>query len=303
MQRYESRKIMRKLNHQLKKLCQRHSDGSYGTQKDRYYVLQLAANQLLELGFRNMSHRSLKLKHTKALFQLWHDQQVSPKTIKNRLSYLRWWARQAGKPDATFKTNDEYYHSAGFTSVRQPLSTSSNKALHLDAEVLEKVSCHYIRSSLLLQALFGLRREEAIKFRVSYADRGQYLVLKGSWTKGGKARRIPIRNALQIELLENIKSLVGGGSLIPSGKNYRQQLKLYESQTVRAGLNKLHGLRHAYAQTRYQELTGWRCPHAGGPKARELTQEQKMKDLLARQTISKELGHERIYITKVYLGC
>ena len=37
--------------------------------------------------------------------------------------------------------------------------------------------------SLELQQAFGLRREEAIKFIPSFADRGDHLVLKASWTK------------------------------------------------------------------------------------------------------------------------
>ena len=47
--------------------------------------------------------------------------------------------------------------------------------------------------SLELQSAFGLRREEAIKFAPRYADKGDHLLLKASWTKGGKARTIPVR--------------------------------------------------------------------------------------------------------------
>jgi hypothetical protein len=67
-------------------------------------------------------------------------------------------------------------------------------------------------------------------------------------------------------------------------------------------MSKCHGLRHGYAQRRYQELTGWKSPAAGGPKSAELTPGQKEKDLEARLMISRELGHEREQITAVYLG-
>lgn len=40
--------------------------------------------------------------------------------------------------------------------------------------------------SLQLQQAFGLRREESIKFQPRYADRGDHIALKGSWTKGGR---------------------------------------------------------------------------------------------------------------------
>jgi hypothetical protein len=96
--------------------------------------------------------------------------------------------------------------------------------------------------------------------------------------------------------------LAGRGSLIPANRNYVQQLRVYEGHTSRAGLSKLHGLRHAYAQQRYQELTGLPCPAAGGPVSTQLTAPQKQIDTAARLTISRELGHEREQITAAYLG-
>ncbi|MDX1440769.1 MAG: hypothetical protein R3284_12795, partial [Rubricoccaceae bacterium] len=69
-----------------------------------------------------------------------------------------------------------------------------------------------------------------------------------------------------------------------------------------AGIRIPHGLRHAYAQRRYEELTGWKSPLAGGPTTKSLTIEQRALDEGARETISRELGHSREEITKVYLG-
>jgi hypothetical protein len=64
----------------------------------------------------------------------------------------------------------------------------------------------------------------------------------------------------------------------------------------------MHGLRHTYAQNRYQELTGWEAPNRGGPLHQQLTSHQKALDQQARLQISRELGHEREQITAVYLG-
>ena len=50
--------------------------------------------------------------------------------------------------------------------------------------------------SLQLQAAFGLRRGESIKIRPAWADRGDTLVLKDTWTKGGRAREIPTATAI-----------------------------------------------------------------------------------------------------------
>jgi len=166
----------------------------------------------------------------------------------------------------------------------------------------ESISDPYVRASVELQAAFGLRREEAIKFSPSYADKGSHIVLKGSWTKGGRPRLVPIRTEAQRAALARSHEVAGKGSMIPPALRYVDQLRRYEGQVVAAGLSKLHGLRHAYAQQRYLELTGRLAPAAGGKVSAALTAEEKQADLLARLQISQELGHEREQITAVYLG-
>ena len=55
-----------------------------------------------------------------------------------------------------------------------------------------------------------------------------------------------------------------------------------------------------YAQDRYKEITGRLAPAAGGKTSKELNQEEKRLDNMARLKISKELGYEREQITAVY---
>ena len=68
-----------------------------------------------------------------------------------------------------------------------------------------------MRMSVELQRAFGLRREEAIKFRPNLADHGEYLRLQASWTKGGKPRDIPVCIEAQRALLERARALAGNG--------------------------------------------------------------------------------------------
>ena len=65
------------------------------------------------------------------------------------------------------------------------------------------------------QQAFGLRKEESIKFIPPYADVGDKLILKSSWTKGGLSREIPIRTEAQRQVLREAHALAGKGSLIP----------------------------------------------------------------------------------------
>ena len=48
-------------------------------------------------------------------------------------------------------------------------------------------------------------------------------------------------------------------------------------------------------------MTGWACPARGGPTSRQLTQQHKVIDRDARETLSQEMGHGREQITAVYL--
>lgn len=283
------------LTYTLRQLCQRNRDGSHTTQADRMRSLSLAARQLREAGFQQMKTSSLKGKHVQALLDRWQGEGLSPGTIKNRLSHLRWWAEKIGKAGILPVDNTQL----GVPERRYV--TNISKARELSTG-LEQVTDAHVRMSLQLQAAFGLRREEAIKFQPSYADRSDHIALKGSWTKGGRERTVPITTAEQRNVLHVAHRLAGAGSLIPAHKNYIQQRHVYDGQCKKAGLSSMHGLRHQYAQSRYATLTGWPAPAAGGPSTAELSPMQRMEDSRARQTISHELGHERIQITAIYLG-
>lgn len=287
---------MRDLNHDFKNLCQRNRDGSFATQNDRERILTLIANQLDEGGFRHLRAPGVRAKHVDYLVARWHAEEISAGTFKNRMSAMRWLAEKIDKQNIVARDNTAY----GIAERRYV--TNVSKAHELDAGKLAAVSDPYTALSLRLQEAFGLRREESIKLRPTWADRGDVLHLKASWTKGGKERDIPIHTQAQRELLQEARLFAGAGSLIPAEMSYKDQLNRFKAQTAQAGIERVHGLRHHYAQTRYTELTGWKSPAAGGPTSKQLSPEQKAIDRQARLTISRELGHEREQITAVYLG-
>ena len=165
-------------------------------------------------------------------------------------------------------------------------------------EKVASVDSKHLRMSLRLMSAFGLRREEALKFQPKWSDCGNHIRLKGSWTKGGRERTVPILTKRQRALLDEARDLVSNTqrSLIPEGDSYAKHLKRFENQTIKAGLKNCHGLRHHYAQERYKALTGWECPARGGEVL------DKAVDFDARLTIAKELGHGRIDVTATYLG-
>ncbi|MFQ5545602.1 MAG: phage integrase N-terminal domain-containing protein [Acidiferrobacterales bacterium] len=284
------------LEYGLHQLTRQHRDGSYATQRDRRRTLSLAARQLHRtLNFRLPHARALKPKHVAALVTHWKAT-VSVATQKNRIAALRWWADKVGKGNVVATTNAQL--GVGKRAYRLNVS----KAISHPEAAIQRVKDPYVAMGLRLQQVFGLRRAEAMKLRPGLADRGHYLELKSAWCKGGRPRVIPIRTTQQRTVLNHAKALARGGSLIPSHKSYREQVHTWEYQTQRAGLSQTHGLRHAYAQSRYLELTGFKAPAAGGPRRFVLTGDQQRLDTAARMQIAEELGHSRIGITHHYLG-
>lgn len=141
----------------LRTLCLRNRDGSHATQADRLRAFTLMSRQLREDGFRQMRATSLKGKHVDALIARWQAEGLSAGTLKNRVAHLRWWAEKVGKAGVIPADN------AQLAIPDRQFVTNENKARQL-GDSLDRVSDPCVRMSLELQAAFGLRREESIKF-------------------------------------------------------------------------------------------------------------------------------------------
>lgn len=280
----------------LMQLCRRNRDGSYGTKTNRQRGLTAMAKELRGLGYKLPNAASLKPKHVDALVEKWSGEDKTDASIRNRLTWLRWWAEKIDKPNVVRRDNATY-------GVAERGGAFRNRACRLGTKELAAIPCPYVQASVLLQAAFGLRREEALKFRPADAIQSERIILKGSWTKGGRAREIPITTLEQRQVLHHVTCLAQGtASLIPRELTYIEQLKRYEYLTLKAGLRNTHGFRHAYAQQRYHALTGQPCPLANGKRWQEMTAAERTSDRTARRQIAAELGHGRLEITDVYLG-
>lgn len=281
-------------------LLKHNKESSFSTHANRIDHLRQIVSDLENGGYKLQNIRNMKQKHVKALVNSWKERGLSVGTIKNRMSTLRWTAAKINNPQIVERSNRAYE-----IEDRQYVKNDINIAKRLDNASLEKITNDNVKMSLRLQEAFGLRREEAMKIQPNIADKGDKLHLQASWCKGGREREIPIRNEEQRALLNEVKLFVnerGDKSLIPRDLTYIQQLKTYEYQTEKSGIEKNHGLRHQYAQDRYLEITGRECPKNGGLRSRQLSPEDRKIDNEARLQISEELGHSREAITAVYLG-
>ena len=296
-----SKTNLRKASYSIGQLIKVKHAGSEKTKADTRIILIKAIKDLQTKGYILSSIYQLKPKHIDALISIWVDRGNKPATIKNNMAKLRWAATQIGKSNVIKRGNQAYQ------IPKRRYMSSSNKAIdHLD---LSKITDPYIQLSIEAQQLFGLRREEAIKLVPSQADCGDLLCLKSTWTKGGIARQVPITNDKQRDFLARAKAFVGNNrSLIPLNSSNKNQVNQYISQTREAGMRNLHGLRHAYAQRRYREISqaisgkAYECPLRGGKLFKNMTTEERLLDKKVRYRIAIELGHSRRQIVAIYCG-
>ena len=276
---------------------------SYASQADMRHILFRCVKDLHELGYKIGHIKGLKAKHIYVLVEHWKSEGKNAGTIKNYMSKLRKTAYLLNDPKLVKPDNGAYNIN------KRSYASTINKAIHhID---LSKCTDPYIKLSLEGQRLFGLRREESMKFTLSEAHHDNHLIIKPSWTKGGIGRTLKITKEAQRQWLAKVSQFVRAGeSLIPSNRTYKQHLSHYEEQAKAMGVSKLHGLRHAYAQERYRELTkffdpnkqGMACPFEGGKKFKEMNAAEKAIDRKARQILSFDMGHSRISITRIYCG-
>jgi integrase len=164
----------------------------------------------------------------------------------------------------------------------------------------------YPAMNLELMDSFGLRLKESILIRPVIAWCGDALKIVDG-TKGGRPRVVPVRTQQQRDVLTRAIALASSsfvGSMVPPGKNLKQTLQRAYYIFRKAGITKAklnitpHGLRHGYANDRFEEVSGMLPTVRGGHGENY----DRPKDLAARMVVSEELGHSRVNITAAYTG-
>lgn len=270
-------------------------EGSYITQSNRQVSLIDIANIIFKLGYQLDHIKFLKPKHIQALVNHWKANDIAAGAMKNRMSHIRWLMRKFEGKINMVPSND------ALGIPKRVYVTGKDKSVVVSEDDINLLKSPLMRLAVQGSALFGMRLEESLKVQPHLADAGVYLHL--TKTKGKRERLVPILTVEQREWLNNAKQLVKGqhDSLIPTDCSYKTYRERFNKACERAAIHKKHGLRHAYAQRRYKELTGWDSPVKGGPTRAQMTTEQKQKDRAARLQVSLEMGHGRRAVASVYL--
>jgi hypothetical protein len=293
-----------KTEFQIKKLMKYNRDGSPDRQKSRFNNLMRFIKQLQDRGYgKRWDIHKIGKNEVNRLVDDWRTQKLSHRTIANRMVDIRWLADKVGKLSEIPSNKD-----IGCGLRKNNPNYGANKAKPIDYKKINQLD-EREKLITLLRSEFGLRTEEACKFSHQYAtkDNDSKILLKGSWCKNGRPRQIEIVTTKQIALLNMIQKFQlreKEKSMIPKEKTFKSYYRAYNQARFNQEIAG-HGLRHTWAQNRFEMASGGiKAPHAGGPKYNDLSIQDKKNWDFAASKVNQELGHgeHRQDITATYIG-
>ena len=303
--------VQNKTDYQIKLILKHNRDGSPDRQLARHQNLMRCIKQLEERGYsKRWDVHKLGKKEVSRLVHDWRSQGLAHRTIANRMVDIRWLAEKVGRADQIPSNKD-----VGIGLRKNQDGYGQNKAMAPD---WAKIQALPERERLIteLRVEFGLRTQEALKFQHPYATQSpDKVMLKSSWTKGGRPREIAITNDRQRDLLARVERFqnnqgkhVGRGgagrSMIPPAMRFKTYYAQYNATRHAAGVAG-HEYRHHWAQQRFAQVSGGiAAPHAGGQKYSALNDEDTTRWDIAAAVVNQELGHGegREDITATYIG-
>lgn len=281
------------------------------TQYDRAVIIRLSFAQLFDMGRRLPSPRSLGNRHVYELMQRWDQEGITVKVLHTRISYLRTFARWIGK-DGMVKDIHDYLPKRDLTRRAAAKVNRSWQAHGVDPQKIIAKACaldERLGVMVALQDAFALRMKEAIEMRPAYClvDSGKAIEIYEG-TKGGRLRRIDLDSDYKREVFEWARRVAAadrGGRVRWPNRTWKQARRYYYYLLAeKLGVNikemgvSSHGLRHQYAQDKYQDVSGQPPPISGV----DPSQVDPEKHREASIQVARDLGHGRAQVSNNYYG-
>lgn len=300
---------------QMEKLFRHTRTGSFKT-RARYKSSCRNFLDFVHKEFKLKNIKNLQDKHVVAYIKKRQEEGVSPKTIKNDLVAIRYLHDMIPNAKYQLSDNDDLKKLYELKLDKTPAVKGDrgwtdeeyrNILSFVNEKASENKTAADTRDVMILCRTMGLRVAEAVAMKRSQAEEalrtGIYQV-RGE-AKNGKWRQVPLSNEARQMLLNRLKIVNRGEKVFvgPNEKthhainrvekfleNHREKFVTEEGKQKRMYKGKsspltFHGLRYNYVQDRIKE---------------EMEKGYSFEQ--AASFVTKEVGHERIDVIKVYLG-
>lgn len=264
---------------------------SIKTQERRLLSLIAGFKELRRDGFAIETPWNISSKHIRHLVNVWViKNKQSPGTVENKLTYWRTLAAWMGKHQLVGTVDDYITRPDGYRRYYVAQRDKSWEAANVNVdEVIARLTHtdRWVALQVELQSAFGLRAQESMLLRPFQCLRvsGHLHVCDG--TKGGRARVVPIDAEWQYDLLIRAAQMANPrtGSMIPETHTLKQWYRHFYKVLGAEGVSlkglgvTVHGLRHAYLQRMYEQVTGVPAPikrpdHKPDPQLHQLAMEK-----------------------------
>lgn len=295
--------IYKNLSNQISKISKHNRQGSYKT-RERYEQGVDRFCKFLADSFGIQKFSNISDKHIEKYVEDMKVRDLSASTIKTELAAIRFYHDKVDRPRNQLADNSHYnLERRTFGGVNRAWSTEEYKTFK---ELSYARSQDRIAEIATLARNEGLRLHETLRIDRATVERALsigHLHIKG---KGGKERDVPLSQESRAMLKERIQEVERGDKLyvrqgeethlvIKQVQNFLNRNREYfqdesrsqapsEGDEVIAENITFHGLRHSYAQERYQQAI-----------------DSGMSDYKARLFVSQLLGHERDDVTRIYV--
>lgn len=288
--------IYRNLMQQIGKISSHVNQGSietrfrYGEAVDRFC-------QFISDEFRVQKFTNVKEKHVVEYVKHMQGKGLSASTIKTDLSAIRFYYDQAGGKNE-LPTNKDLGGALGQQLERRSFGQVprawTDSELRAAIDKAQSMGNWKVARALELARTLGLRIHETTRLTVPQLrqalDKG-FLTVKG---KGGLVREVPVTPTAKEVIEKTLSNTTNSRVFVGPTEKTHQVIKHIENWIYKyrdhfhQGTVKLtyHGLRHAYAQERYERYLK---KHSGDERR-------------ARLAVSIELGHGRDSVTRIYLA-
>lgn len=293
-------------------------NGSAKTQHNHIQEAKRFTETLRQLGYGVRQWKNISNKHVGAVVCEWKNAGLATGTIKEYLSGVRAVTRffknhRIAPENSAFGVENRVY----VLNQDKSVPGAVYERIIADLKASPEINDNRIAAQLQLQRELGLRKEEAFKFDPNRAVMRDGTVFIQHGTKGGRERIIHHVSARAREAIAYARSVASGKNTIPNDMTEAQWERQFYKTIRLHGLShnscgaSSHGLRHAYAHARYEQITGFAprckfdsresfCANAQATAGHEWWK----ADQDARQIIKAELGHgpDRDDVMAQYLG-
>lgn len=219
--------------------------GSFKERKRRSYVIHKMIDDFFIVGNVPPKWQAIKPIHIQELIEHWQKKKLKTATIMRHLTIIRKFLYEMACPTANEINNNSF-------GLKRP--NKHKKKPKISPGFWQNISNPSARLLTGLQIQFGLTLSEAMRFNADFHIQDHSLWITREIATNSQDRFIPIRNDVQVALLQAFTTLVEDDGNLINTMGYQTLLCSYKLELSRLKLSSIKNFRYLYARNLKQQM-------------------------------------------------